>query len=79
MELTDSPESYPAWTSLDEDTQERLREEGATIKMFLQRARKAEKDAKDYLAQLHLSNEELGGLWCLFESYERSALKRHDH
>jgi len=76
MELVDTPEAYPAWTQLDADTQEWLREEGATIKMYLARARAAEKDARDYLAELHLSNDELAGIWCLLESYERAALKR---
>jgi len=71
-----NPETYPAWTGLDADAQERLREEAATVKMYLQRARKAEKDAQDYLTSLSLSQDELQGIWCLFESYERSALKR---
>lgn len=70
------PEEYPAWTSLDADTQEYLREEAAKIKMYLQRARRAEKDAQDYLVSLELSNDDLNGMWCLLESYERAALKR---
>ena len=76
--IADTPEAYPAWTQLDEETQEWLREKGADIKMYLQRARNAEKDARDYLAELHLTNDELGGLWCLLESYERTALNRRD-
>jgi len=79
MELADTPEAYPAWTQLDGETQEWLREEGAVIKMYLQRARTAEKDARDYLTELHLSDEELGGLWCILESYEKAALKRRNH
>jgi len=72
------PESYPAWTSLSADRQEWLRNEAAQIKMYLQRARTAEKDARDYLADLKLCDEDLGGLWCILESYEKTALRRRD-
>jgi hypothetical protein len=70
------PEDYPAWTTLDAGTQERLRNEAATVKMYLHRADAAIKDAQAYMKALALSNEDLGGIWCLFESEERTALKR---
>ena len=73
-----TPETYPAWTTLDAVTQDYLRREAMHIKAYLQRARRAEKDARDYLAELKLSDEELGGIWCLLESYEKTALRRRD-
>jgi hypothetical protein len=79
MEPKYNPESYPAWTSLDEDTQERIRNEASTIKMLLHRAFRIEQDAREYLADLNLSNEELGGLWCILESFEKTALNRRNH
>ena len=72
-------EEWPAWTSLDEETQENLRNHAAEIKKYLNRARIAEKDARDYLTELNLSQDELLGLWTLLESYETAALKRRNH
>lgn len=76
MELNDNPETFPAFTLLPEDRREWLRKEAMVIKAYLLKSRIAENDAKDYLAELGLSQEDLGGLWCLLESYERTALRR---
>lgn len=76
MELKDNPDTLPAFASLPEDRREWLRNEAMVIKAYLLKSRIAEKDAKDYLAELRLSQEDLGGLWCLLESYERTALRR---
>lgn len=77
MELTENPELYPAFASLPEDRREWLRKEAMVIKSYLLKSRIAENDARDYLESLKLESEDLGGLWCLLESYEKTALRRH--
>lgn len=76
--LSDEP-TFPAWTSLDEDTRKCLREDADKIKWYLNMARDYERLAQDCLGNLQLDNDKTLGIWCLFESYEKTALKRTNH